>query len=321
MLHRSNPLPERLRLLAVAGSFVAGFRGRRRTNPPSGARDLVPARAATGVRRLPSARSALASAVLFLVATAVGLLAAALLSGSPSASKGQQLVEIGNRAHGPKKFSSRQLSAARRPRGSSVVARSKKDGLRVYARAHGRAPLLRLSRRIVSGKHIPLVLLVDGRRGDWLHVRLPVRPNGSRGWVRRRDVTLALTKYRIVIDVRRHRLTLFKLGRAVDHERIATGGSVTPTPSGRYFITDLLRPPDPHGLYGPFAFGTSAFSPVLTNFAGGPGQIGLHGTDTPTVLGTDVSHGCIRVSNRTIRSFAKRLPLGTPIRITGAARS
>ncbi len=279
----------------------------------------LPQPATPGGWRLPAARSTVGAGLIFFAAVSVSLLAAALLSGSPSDSKGQPRAGA-DRGHRVRGFSSRALQASGRPRGSSVVARTKRNSIRVYSRPHGQRARMRLSRRIVSGKRIPLVFLVDGRRRGWLHVRLPVRPNGGRGWVRRREVALALTTYRIVIDVRRHRLTLFRLGRAIDHEPIATGGAYTPTPNGRYFITDLVRPPDPHGLYGPYAFGTSAFSSVLTNFAGGVGQIGLHGTDTPAVLGTDVSHGCIRVRNRTIRRFATRLPLGTPVRIKGGVK-
>jgi lipoprotein-anchoring transpeptidase ErfK/SrfK len=76
-----------------------------------------------------------------------------------------------------------------------------------------------------------------------------------------------------------------------------------------------LKQPDPSGLYGPWAFGTSAFSDVLQSFGGGPGQIGLHGTNYPQGIGTDVSHGCIRMSNTNITRLAHVLPLGTPLSI------
>ncbi len=97
---------------------------------------------------------------------------------------------------------------------------------------------------------------------------------------------------------------------------IAVGRAVSPTPTGSYFVTDLLRPPDPRGFYGPYAFGLSAYSPVYTSFAGGDGQVGIHGTNTPSVLGNDVSHGCVRVANATIARLARTVPLGTPVAIT-----
>jgi lipoprotein-anchoring transpeptidase ErfK/SrfK len=80
-----------------------------------------------------------------------------------------------------------------------------------------------------------------------------------------------------------------------------------------FYLTALLRQPQPGSAYGPYAFGLSGFSPVLQHFAGGPGQLGLHGTNDPSSLGHSVTHGCIRVSNHVITMLAARLPLGTPI--------
>ena len=95
----------------------------------------------------------------------------------------------------------------------------------------------------------------------------------------------------------------------------AVGHSLSPTPTGRYFVVDTIAPPDPHGFYGPYALGLSAYSTVYTTFAGGNGQVGIHGTNQPSKIGTDVSHGCIRLDNATITRLAKRLPLGTPVDI------
>jgi lipoprotein-anchoring transpeptidase ErfK/SrfK len=73
---------------------------------------------------------------------------------------------------------------------------------------------------------------------------------------------------------------------------------------------------DRAGAYGPYAFGLSAHSNVLYSFGGGPGQIGLHGTNNPASLGTNASHGCIRISNAGITKLARLLPLGTPVTIS-----
>jgi len=55
---------------------------------------------------------------------------------------------------------------------------------------------------------------------------------------------------------------------------------------------------------------------VLYSFGGGPGQIGIHGTNDPSSVGRSVSHGCIRLSNAAITRLAQELPLGTPVTIT-----
>ncbi len=151
---------------------------------------------------------------------------------------------------------------------------------------------------------------------EWVEVYLPVRPNGTTGWVRQAELELTRNPYRLEIDVSRHRLQVFRGDERWLETTVAIGTGATPTPVGEFYIIELLQVPDPTGLYGPFAFGLSGFSETLTSFAGGDGVIGIHGTDEPEALGTDVSHGCVRVHNDVITTLAGMIPLGTPVRIT-----
>ncbi len=96
---------------------------------------------------------------------------------------------------------------------------------------------------------------------------------------------------------------------------MAVGTDENPSPNGYFFITDKLLTGDPSGAYGPVAFGISGFSDTLSSFAGGPGQIGIHGTNNPDSIGTAASHGCIRVNNDVILGLSELLPLGTPVTI------
>jgi lipoprotein-anchoring transpeptidase ErfK/SrfK len=162
---------------------------------------------------------------------------------------------------------------------------------------------------------VPRVFLVEERRDDWLQVLLPVRPNGSTGWIREADVELASNPYRIHVDLSDFRLTIHREGDLVVDTVIGYGDEDTPTPGGRYYITELLRPPNPDGPYGPYAFGLSGFSDVHLSFAGGEGVIGIHGTNEPDSIGSTVSAGCIRVDNDVISEMATFLPLGTPVTI------
>ena len=129
-------------------------------------------------------------------------------------------------------------------------------------------------------------------------------------------MTLNSDDYVVEIHLVAHKLTVSSGSRVVISVPIGEGRSALPTPTGTYFIVDLLRQPDPTGEYGPYAFGLSAFSDVLKSFGGGPGQIGLHGTSDPSSVGVSVSHGCIRVSNSMITKLAHLLPLGTKVIIT-----
>jgi lipoprotein-anchoring transpeptidase ErfK/SrfK len=163
----------------------------------------------------------------------------------------------------------------------------------------------------------PQEFLVKARQGDdWLGVLLPVRPNGAAGWVKTADVNVVQVPYRIQVQLGAHTLTVWKDGGVIMQQPVGLGRSATATPCGEYFLTELLQPTNDGGAYGPFAFGTSAYSDVLTSFAGGNGQIGLHGTNDPGGIGHNVSHGCIRIANSAITELAHELPLGTPLYIT-----
>jgi len=162
---------------------------------------------------------------------------------------------------------------------------------------------------------LPLVFRVRSVQPDWVEVMLPRRPNGSTGWVRAADVTMADDDWRLQVELGAHRLTVWKGADVIRQETVAVGMASAPTPTGDFFLTETIETGRPSGPYGPWAFGLSAFSDVYTSFAGGPGQIGLHGTNDPQALGGDVSHGCIRVTNEAITDLAQRVPPGTPISI------
>ena len=164
-----------------------------------------------------------------------------------------------------------------------------------------------------NGYGQPRVFLIAERRVGWEKVYLPQRPDGTTGWVRDKSVSLAYDPYAVVVSLSHHSVRVYKAGHQILATKAGVGRSVSATPSGNYFLVMLLKQPNPNGMYGPYAFGTSAFSNTYYHFGGGPGEIGLHGTDDPQALGTNVSHGCIRVSNTVITRLARILPLGTPV--------
>lgn len=159
----------------------------------------------------------------------------------------------------------------------------------------------------------PQIFLVVAQDGGWLQVQLTERPNGSTGWIPASAVELSTTSFALVVSTQANTLDLYDGGSLVQSYSVSTGTGGTPTPKGRFALTELLAPTNEG--YGPYAYGTTAFSDVLNSFGGGPGQIGLHGTDDEGSLGTDASHGCIRMSNEDISDLAALLPLGTPIQV------
>jgi lipoprotein-anchoring transpeptidase ErfK/SrfK len=261
--------------------------------------------------RRPTDRITLGAAVAAVLAVAGAWLLGGVDLGGGSASHGRP-------AANPSIVSTRPGGghAAGRQYGS-IAATARGSRVDVYPAAGARKPLTRLRSPNIDGA--PLVFLVQSRSGAWAHVLLPTRPNGSAGWIRLSQVRLTGVDYHVVIYLTQHKLTVRRGRRLVIRTPIGVGRAVTPTPAGRYYITELLKQPDPTGVYGPYAFGMSVHSNVLHEFAGRDGILGIHGTNFPQGIGTDVSHGCIRMSNAAIRKLARILPLGTPVMIVRGA--
>lgn len=154
----------------------------------------------------------------------------------------------------------------------------------------------------------------EGEGGRWYRAALPVRPNGTSGFLPADALNVELDPYRIVVDREHLTLTLSKACSVVRTFTIGLGKESTPTPNGTFYIISLLRPPTGSSTYGPYAYGLSAFSDAITDWAGGA-VIGIHGTDDPSSIGNRKSHGCIRMRNRDIEYLVPILPLGTPVEI------
>lgn len=151
----------------------------------------------------------------------------------------------------------------------------------------------------------------------WYQVQLPSRPNGATGWVAAERVTLSKTPFRVFVDLPGRTLRVEEDGAEVLTTAIAVGTPENPTPTGATYVTELIENVEPAGTYGPYAFGLALHSETLTEFAGGPGQVGIHGTNTPDLIGQAVSHGCVRLTNEAIDQLVDlQLPLGVPVLIS-----
>jgi lipoprotein-anchoring transpeptidase ErfK/SrfK len=149
----------------------------------------------------------------------------------------------------------------------------------------------------------------------WLKVLLPRRPNESAGWIRGDQVRLRPVAYALEVDLSSRTVRLLRNGRGQGSWPVGIGRAATPTPTGRFYVTVKLRPPQISAVYGAWALGLSGYSEVLEQFGAGDGQIALHGTSDPSDLGNQVSNGCVRLDNQAITTLAKTLPLGTPVTI------
>ncbi|MCG7343757.1 L,D-transpeptidase [Sporosarcina sp. ACRSL] len=105
----------------------------------------------------------------------------------------------------------------------------------------------------------------------------------------------------IDISTKKHELTLFDGQRAIRKYPIAVGRMVTATPVGIYTI--INKQLNPGGPFGAFWMGLSR------------PHYGIHGTNNPSSIGKNVSHGCIRMHNEDVLELSTLVLLGTTVRI------
>ena len=166
----------------------------------------------------------------------------------------------------------------------------------------------------------PQVFLIEedvtGPAGDmWFKVLLPVRPNGTRGYIPASDVSVSKTLYRLKVERKKFSVSFYEGCEQVKKFKVGIGTGQTPTPVGDFYLQALYKLPNPNTVYGTYAYALSGYSDVITDWKFG-GIIGLHGTNNPEgSIGRYVSHGCIRMRNQDVESLVDILPLGTPIEI------
>lgn len=173
------------------------------------------------------------------------------------------------------------------------------------------------ARRPLTRVRTVLPVLGRGGRGDsWLRVRLPGRPNSHTGWIPAKRTRATETEWRILVSLSARRVVVSNSGRVVRRFRAVVGKPSTPTPRGAFFIEEAVALSSSEAG-GPYALATSARSNVFQEFEGGPGQIGIHGTNNLSgAPGSAASHGCIRLRPRAITWLARRIGAGVPLSVT-----
>jgi hypothetical protein len=155
----------------------------------------------------------------------------------------------------------------------------------------------------------------DDQGVEWVQLRIPGRPNGRTGWVRR-DALGPLHKSRslLVIDRPRLHITLYRRGRRIWRAPVGIGKPSTPTPAGHFWVRERFKVLDPSSPYAPYALGTADYS-TLTEWPGG-GVVGIHGDwNQPWLIPGQPSHGCVRLHREDVAWLAHHIATGTPLRI------
>jgi len=182
--------------------------------------------------------------------------------------------------------------------------------------APGEVPIATPPNPTHEGYPLVVSILEESDDGQWLNVRLPMRPNGTTGWVRASELRTWEVPNRIEVSIGERRLRVFDgdSDTVLFDTDVAVGTARTPTPVGDFHI-DIIVPLGGHRVYGWGQMSVSGFSEVLERFAGGIGQIAIHGWNDDSDMGTASSNGCVRMRNVDIARVAELAPLGTPVRI------
>jgi lipoprotein-anchoring transpeptidase ErfK/SrfK len=158
------------------------------------------------------------------------------------------------------------------------------------------------------------VLAVVGERPGWLRVMDAELRNGQTGWIAVRDTERGVVNYKLRVDLSARRLTILRNDKPVRRIRTAVGEAGTPTPTGRYAITDKVPFKTP-GAYGCCALALTAHQPNTPSTWSGGDRIAIHATPTQSSIGQSVTLGCMRIPTKDARWLMRKIPLGSQVTI------
>ncbi len=253
---------------------------------------------------------ALLAVALLAAGVALGVVAFTQDGADEAAAEGTALAaattDIGARSLPPK-----AVGRIREPAPGHLAAQAAGPQVDLFAHADSTTAMWNLPNPTHEGMVLSFTVLE--RQGSRLHVRLPIRPNGSTAWIEADQVVTYTVPNHLVVDLSDREVTAYHGDEALMTAGLAVGSSATPTPTGEFYVDISL--PDPGGSYGDWMLSIAGFSDVLTDFGGGIGQIAFHGWSDTSVIGQAVSNGCLRMPNPVITRLAPLAPVGTPVSI------
>ena len=161
----------------------------------------------------------------------------------------------------------------------------------------------------------PLTVGIAESRGNWVGVISTALPNGVLGWVPRKQLDLRPVDWSIEISLSSRVLVVRKDGAIVRRTPVGIGAASSPTPAGRYVVTDHIDPAD---------YGTSAYGCCILALSGHQPhppagwstnrdwRLAIHGGAAGAV-----SAGCVHADDATLRFLMRMTPLGTPVTVSG----
>jgi L,D-transpeptidase catalytic domain len=205
------------------------------------------------------------------------------------------------------------LAPAPEPPGHLVARVAPGATIAVRDRPHGRI-VTRLGPRTEFGS--PQRLAVLERENGWLGVSTTVLPNARVGWIDSGSagVSYARTPIELRVDLSERTLSALAGGQVLHRSKVTIGGPASPTPIGRFAITDKLRGADFGTYYGCCILAISGRQTRLPRGWQGGDLLAIHGGPS-WAIGSRLSAGCLHAREADLRWLTRRVPLGTPITI------
>jgi lipoprotein-anchoring transpeptidase ErfK/SrfK len=164
--------------------------------------------------------------------------------------------------------------------------------------------------------HSATILPVVRQRGSWLGVISTAMPDGRIGWIAANTALVAYrTPYSVVVTLHRREVVVRRSGHVVLRFPVAVGTPSTPTPTGRFAVTDKLLTEDPASPYGCCILALSAHQSHTPQGWGGGDRVAIHATNLPETIGSAASLGCMRGPAEDVRRIVHLVPLGTIVTI------
>jgi L,D-transpeptidase catalytic domain len=185
----------------------------------------------------------------------------------------------------------------------------------VHLRPDGRV-LTTLGSRTEFGSARALAVL-SKRRGRWLGVTTPQLPNGALGWLDARSGALRYSHspVELEVDLSRRQLLVRRAEQVLRRTPVSIGRAASPTPTGRFAVTDKLPGSEFSSVYGCCILALSGTQPNLPPGWTGGNRLAIHGTPDEGSVGGRRSSGCLYARASDLRWLMSSVPLGTPVRI------
>jgi hypothetical protein len=157
--------------------------------------------------------------------------------------------------------------------------------------------------------------VVGKSRGRWLAVTEAGVGGNHVVWVDASagGLRYSRTRLQLEVDLSSRTLTLRRDRTVVRRVSVGVGAFGSPTPTGRFAVTDKLDGRSFSAAYGCCILALSAIQPHLPAGWHGGNRVAIHGTLSPSDFGRAVSAGCVHARHSDLRYLMRVVPLGTPV--------